>query len=235
MNIVVCDDSQKDREILIKLLREYERHYNQHFVITEYNSGMELCKNETILQNCHIVFLDIVMSEMNGLKTAVEIKKNYPKIIIVLVSADVNYALDGYKVKASRFLLKGDLPQTIHECMNDLIVEINQNRQELEFPFVEGNRNLRIEDISHIETSKHKCFFHTTDGIFSIYRKLSDIEMELKDLGFLRIHQSFLVNMKYIKKINSYVLELKSGNEFSVPRSRYKEVKKQYALYREQS
>ena len=39
----------------------------------------------------------------------------------MLVTACVNYALDGYKVKASRFLLKDDLEQ---ECMDDILREI---------------------------------------------------------------------------------------------------------------
>ena len=41
----------------------------------------------------------------------------------------MNYALDGYKVKASRFLLKDNLADTIEECMDDLIAEINKNRR----------------------------------------------------------------------------------------------------------
>lgn len=60
-------------------------------------------------------------------------------------------------------------------------------------------------------------------------KKLNEIEEELKEYGFLRIHQSFLVNMRYIQKISSYVLTLKNGKELSVPKSRYQEVKRKYA------
>lgn len=113
--------------------------------------------------------------------------------------------------------------------LDDLIADIHQNRQELSYSFVEGDKKLRIEDIMYIETSRHKNLFHTTDGIFSIYKKLKEIETDLKEFGFLRIHQSVLVNMRYIQKISSYILTLKNGKELSVPKSRYQEVKKQYA------
>lgn len=66
------------------------------------------------------------MQGMDGLKTAMRIKEKYPKLPVVLVTAYMNYALDGYKVKASRFLLKDNLADTIEECMDDLIAEINK-------------------------------------------------------------------------------------------------------------
>ena len=155
VNIIIYDDSEKDRERLKKLIRQYEPKLEKNIVITEYSSGE-----------------------------------------------------------------RGDL--------DDLIADIHQNRQELLYRFVEGEKRLRIEDIMYIETSRHKNLFHTTDGVYSIYKKLNEIEEDLTDFGFLRIHQSFLVNMRYIQKISSYVLTLKNGKELSVPKSRYQEVKKQY-------
>ncbi len=51
-------------------------------------------------------------------------------------------------------------------------------------------------------------------------------------MGFLRIHQSFLINMRYIVKISSYLMTLTTGKEISVPKSRYPEVKRQYTLFK---
>ena len=51
-------------------------------------------------------------------------------------------------------------------------------------------------------------------------------------MGFVRIHQSFLINMRYIGKLSSYVMVLITGKEISVPKSRYPEVKRQYTLFK---
>lgn len=156
VKIIIYDDSEKDRERLKKLIRQYEPHLEKEIVITEYSSGE-----------------------------------------------------------------RGDL--------DDLIAKIDRDRQEVQYSFVEGDKKLRIEDVMYIETSRHKAFFHTSEGVYSVYKKLSEIEQDLQEFGFLRIHQSFLVNMRYIQKINSYVLTLKNGKELSVPKSRYQEVKRKYA------
>ena len=232
MKIAVCDDSRMDRENLIGLLREYEQCKGIKFEIEEYDSGETLLENTAMLQDCRIIFMDINMEQMSGLEAAAQIKSLYPGVRIVLVTAFMNYALEGYKVKASRFLVKDDLSITITECMDALVGEIEQEVQIMEFPFVEGNIRLKAGDIIYIETDKHKNVFYTQENSYSIYKKMDELEDELRGFGFVRIHQSFLINMHYIKKISSYVMTLTTGKEISVPKTRYAEVKKQYTLFK---
>ena len=47
MNIIICDDSPKDRETLIELLQNYAQERNECFEITEYDSGFNLCEGAT--------------------------------------------------------------------------------------------------------------------------------------------------------------------------------------------
>ena len=232
MNIIICDDCQKDRVFLISLLKEYEKNKSELFNITEYTLGTRLCEDKEALSNCQVVFLDINMEEQDGLKTAIKIKELYPDIYIVLVTAYMSYSLEGYKVKASRFLLKDDLEHTIKECMDSLIGELHKKDRYVEFSFVEGQVRLRTDDIIYIETARHKNVFYTRKKTYTIYKKMNEIEEELVGFGFVRVHQSFLVNMRYIEKISSYVLRLITGKEISVPKSRYQEVKRTFALYK---
>lgn len=204
----------------------------EQFRIAEYDLGTKLCEDKETLSACQIVFLDINMDEQDGLKTATKIKELYPDIYIVLVTAYMSYSLEGYKVKASRFLLKDDLEHTIKECMDSLIEEIRKKDCYVEFPFVEGQIRLNADDIIYIETARHKNVFYTRKNTYTIYKKMDEIEEELATMGFVRVHQSFLVNMRYVDKISSYILRLITGKEISVPKSRYQEVKRKYALYK---
>ena len=56
--------------------------------------------------------------------------------------------------------------------------------------------------------------------------------LEFKDMGFVRAHLSFLVNMKYITQISSYVMTLTTGKKIPVPKARYAQVKREYMLYK---
>ena len=224
MKIAVCDDSREDRDALRVLLEAC----GHDFEIREYGSGAELYADMGYVRECGIVFLDINMEGMDGLEAAGKIKAECPKVHIVLVTAYVNYALDGYKVKASRFLLKDDLERTLPECVEDILRE----ERVVEFGFVEGSVRLRVDDIIYIETSRHKNVFYAAGETYSIYKKMDELEVELAGMGFVRIHQSFLINMRYIGKLGSYVMVLTTGKEISVPKSRYPEVKRQYTLFK---
>ena len=92
------------------------------------------------------------------------------------------------------------------------------------FPFVEGKRTINMEEVIYIETNRHKNIFHTKDESYSIYRKIGELQKELEGLGFLRTHQSFLVNMRF-------VLTLTTGEQLSVPKARYQDVKQEYAAF----
>lgn len=232
MEIIVCDDSRMDREHLIRLLRDYEKKKGLTFDVTEYGSGEALLKNIDKLQDGSILFLDINMEGTDGLDAAARIKSLRPKISIVLVTAYIGYALEGYKVEASRFLVKDDLEASVIECMDTLVRKLEQDAQVMDFSFVEGNVRLKLSDIIYIETARHKNIFYTKNGNFQIYKKLDEIEKELREYGFVRIHMSFLINMRYIKKISSYVMTLTTGKEISVPKSRYAEVKRNYTLFK---
>lgn len=73
----------------------------------------------------------------------------------------MSYSLEGYKVKASRFLSKDDLEHTIKECMDSLIEEIRKKDCYVEFPFVKGQVRLNADDFIYIETARHKNVFYT--------------------------------------------------------------------------
>ena len=67
MNIIICDDSQNDRKILIELLQSYAQEKKQCFEMIEYDSGASLCEDESALQKCQLVFLDINMEDNHKL------------------------------------------------------------------------------------------------------------------------------------------------------------------------
>ena len=112
--------------------------------------------------------------------------------------------------------------------MNTTICQGDGGDCKVTFRFVEGSTTLDVNDIIYIETNKHKNLFVTKEGTYSIYRKMGELEEELSEYDFLRIHQSFLVNMRYIEKISSYVMTLTTGTQLSVPKARYPKVKLRY-------
>lgn len=229
MNFVICDDDKADAGRLKVLLEKYSRESGIGSTIYEYNSGVDLLSN--INSDIDVIFLDINMDDMDGLTIAKRIREKMEEIPIILVTAFMSYALDGYKVRASRFLIKDDLDKTFTECMDDICGEIRKKSKVIAFSCVEGDMRLKASDIILIETSGHKNLIKLKKMTYQIYKKLDDLEEMLKSYGFLRTHNSYLVNMAHIRGINSYVLTLDDGRQLPVPKARYKQVRQEYALF----
>ena len=68
--------------------------------------------------------------------------------------------------------------------------------------------------------------------IYQLYERLDTIEKVLSDHEFLRIHKSYLVNMKHIRKLCNYSILLVTGEELPIPRLRFQTVKEQFVTYK---
>ncbi len=67
---------------------------------------------------------------------------------------------------------------------------------------------------------------------YQIYDKLDAIEQKLSGFGFLRIHKSYLANMRHIRRVSNYTAFLDTGEELPIPRLRYQSVKEAFVAYK---
>ena len=233
ITIAVCDDEKYYRDQIHSLLLTYLEAHNLSASVDIFSSGKEFLADRENLVKYDIVFLDINMKEIDGIQTAMEMRKFESETCIVLVTAFLNYALEGYKVGAVRYIMKDALEVQMAECM-DAIFRKMQIRQ-VTFPFVEGEKTLYTDNIVYIESQRHKCIFlymGKEAATYQIYEKLDKLEEMLSGYGFLRIHKSFLVNMKHVRKVSNYLVTLDSGEELPVPRLRFHKAKEEFAAYK---
>ena len=230
MNILICDDDKKDMERLKSLIERYDGQKRIGAHVFCYENGAALISAMDAIEP-DIIFLDINMDKMDGLALAEKIREKYEEVPIVLVTAFINYALDGYKVRANRFLVKDDLDKTLPECMDDICRQIQKKTKHMLFACVEGDVDIKLSEIVFIETTGHKSIIHLGSGDYRLYESMDDLERKLKAFGFLRVHKSFMVGIRHIRTINNYILTLDTGYEIKIPKARYKQVRQERALY----
>lgn len=102
------------------------------------------------------------------------------------------------------------------------------------FKFQEGSRNIALERIIYIESTLHKLMFYIMDEeivLYTMYETLNNISKGFtKD--FIRIHQSYLANLKFVTKIVGNELLMFNNISLPISRSKMKEVKSRVALYK---
>ncbi len=233
MRFILQGNCGKLREILMQYLEE--RHID--FEIELFSSGREFVELGVEMLQYQIIFLDINMKQMDGIETAKNVRAYTEESFVVFVTAYIDYSLEGYQVGASRYILKNNLNfrEQIYECMDAITKKMKCFLTRKIFRFQEGEKKIRIENILYIESKLHKLEFNILEhglATYTMYGTLNELENELEEYPFLRIHQSFLVNLKYIKCVTGYKVVLSNGQELTVPRARYKTVKDTFIAYK---
>ncbi len=238
LQIAVCDDEQFYREKIKCLLEQYLHEHHPEYMVQTFSSGSEFLSVQENNVKYDVVFLDISMEQINGIQTAKQIRTFHSDTFIVFVTAFIDYALECYKVNAIRYILKDQLETAVSECMNAILQKMQ--KKQVVFAFSDGERALYTDNILYIESSRHKCIFsymnHSAGetGIVSypIYEKLDAVEQTLSAYSFLRIHKSYLVNMKHIRRISNYTVFLDTGEELPVPKLRYQAVRAKFVTFK---
>lgn len=233
MKIAICDDERLCRQKIQNLVTEYMVNHDLAYEFHLFSSGGDFLASSEAGAGYDIVFMDISMDTMNGIQTAMRLRSSCSGTFLVLVTAFIDYVLEGYKVNAMRYLLKDTLETSITECMDAILLKMQTAR--VSFPFTDGPQSLCTVGILYVESRRHKCIFfymEKTPETHEIYCKLDAVEQKLSGYGFVRIHKSYLVNMKHIRKISNYTAFLDTGLELPVPRSRFQEVKETFVAYK---
>lgn len=90
------------------------------------------------------------------------------------------------------------------------------------------------EEIMYVESHNSQCILHQAgEKTYTIYKKLSEIEQELTAPCFLRCHQSFLVNMNYVKAVDKDFI-LTNDDVVLIRKKNLKELRQVYFDYRKQ-
>lgn len=237
LEIAICDDEEYFLEQEKELISRYMNRFGYQFRIDTFVSGVEFMAVGDRISKYDIVFLDINMREMNGLETARKIRQYTKEAYIVFVTAFITYSLEGYKVDAVRYILKDNdsLEKAIIECLDTIICKMHYVENKYTFDFQEGRKTLFLDDILYIESNLHKLVFHLTgkkSGRYTIYGRLDYIDEMLHDFNFCRVHKSYLVNLKYMEKVERYSARLSTGDTVSISQPKYNDVREQFIYYK---
>ena len=186
--IAICDDESFFTEELRELLSSYMMEKDVVFEIDTYSSGEALIELGIEVVRYNIVFLDINMEKVDGIKTAEMIRKVSREVFIVFVTAYVDYSLEGYRLDVVRYLLKGNanFQSKVNECMDAIFDKMNYSVVKREFDFKEGRKDISLERLLYIESKLHLLEFHImedTETVYTMYETLNVLDDMLSENG----------------------------------------------------
>ena len=221
LSIAVCDDEVIECCNMAKRIREIMEEMKIPCIIRQFRGGGELLQ---ALESFDIVFLDIIMQDLDGMKTAQAFRKKASDKILIFVSSSREYVFEAYDVEAFQYLLKPVDDRKLKNVLQKAIVKTQSRSQE--FIIVSRERQkkkLFLDDIYYFEIKGRIVDAHGPEEIFTYYEQIGELENKIRDKGFFRCHKSYLINLKYVDGYNRQEAILENGEKIVIAKRRYDE------------
>ncbi|MDH1881538.1 MULTISPECIES: LytTR family DNA-binding domain-containing protein [unclassified Empedobacter] len=208
-----------DEPLALKLLENFIRHSDDLELVASFNSSQSaqlfLLKNQV---DC--IFLDIEMPELNGIDFVKSLSENDVKASIVFVSAYSNYAIEGFKVSATDFLLKPysfeDFERTISKIKHQKNLENLLKQNDDIFIKIDAKQvKIKLSSILYIESMKDylKIYSEEKELPYIPLMTLKKMKENLPD-NFIQINRSHIINFNKVTSFgkNNLIIGKKEFN-----------------------
>ncbi|HIU63670.1 MAG TPA: response regulator transcription factor [Candidatus Avacidaminococcus intestinavium] len=229
--IAICDDEWSAIDLLTGYLHELKSP-KLRLTTDPFLTGTELVTRYQQGYKYDIVILDMLMAPLNGIETAKIIRTYDTDVPILIVTRTVEYAVEGYQVNAYRYILKPvDKPYFQKEILTILASLAKTSDSYFSFTNDKGLFKIKTSNIYYFESNMRTISVCHKNGKAEFTGKISDIEGSLIEHHFIRIHKSYVVNLKHIKNIFKEVITLDNGEELPLSKHRSKELRQLFLSY----
>lgn len=202
MQIAICDDVKSLRKSLRKVIETTLQLEGAAYDIVEYESGEGLLTG--MKQGVpDILFLDIEMEGLNGMEAARQLRKEYKDTVIIFVTAYPDFVFQGYEVQAFHYILKPYKESKIKDVLEKALEEIAAEKNQY-YVVEQKGQSLKLpwKEILCFQSEGRSVHAIKERGNIKFYGKLSEIEEEMPP-SFIRVHNRYLVNLKYVSRIDA--------------------------------
>ena len=177
--------------------------------IIEFQNGMELMNFPKHLE---ILILDIEMPEMGGIEVKNRLQRLKRDVIIIYVTSHDEMMREAFGLNVLGFVKKEYMQRDLPVMLISALEMVGN--------FVILRDDIDSREIAYIHTEQVYCRLFLIDGTEKVLRaSLKELESKLADVGFIRAHRSYLVNLQYVEGIDdSMVYMLKQKIPISVRR-----------------
>jgi DNA-binding LytR/AlgR family response regulator len=232
VKVVLCDDDAEFLNIFRgEIIAAFEK-LNLKAELTTFNSAEYI--PDGMFASCDMVFLDIDFEgeDYNGIDIARRLRAVNKKAVLFFVTNFIDYAPAGYEVQAFRYILKRGRNNVLERYILQAIEQMAENREIFSISDGDSVIEFPLNDVSYLEVYDHEVLVHRKEGTHSLNASLSSLEEQLEKSGFLRIHNSYLVNMRFIGKYRSRECILTDGTVLPASERSYAAQKQKYMLWK---
>lgn len=233
----ICDDNKLTLDFLDRKLCEIFEETEMQCEVSTFLS----CRDFLVSHTQHpfdIVFLDIVMPDIDGFEAAKQIRAFSRDTYIIFITTESSMVYDSFDFQPFYFIPKNKLKVTankLRDVVNKLSLHISTNKKIVIEGAYESKKVVSPSEILYIKSNLNNVEYYFLDGTDHKARgKLSTVMLGLNANIFVRTHNRYIVNMAHIDVVDYPNMELRliNGEAVAISRGYKKEFDDLYLRYR---
>lgn len=231
--VAVCDDDAKDGRHICGLAEQILQERGIEAQISLFHSpGQLLSDIETMHSRYDLFLLDILMGETNGIELAQILRGSGSRGVLIYTTSSRDYAIDGYKVQASGYLLKPIEKDALDTAIGRILARRDAILVESEGVL----KTLLLSDIQYAEALGHYVTLRTGQGeAVKLRATLTEVQRRLGAARFVRCHKGYLVNLAQVREVGTNHILLHGGTTIPLGRQYRYELQKGMVRYMERA
>lgn len=229
MKLVICDDNAADAAYVSNLAESWGREKGIAAELITFSSAEALLFAWEENRDMDVLLLDIEMGGMSGLELAKRLRQRGARMQIIFLTGYMDYIAEGYDVEALHYLLKPVNRERLSRVLDRAAERISVRESMLLLPLPDGAVQLPLYEIRYLEVMRNYTTVHGNED-YIVKKSLNELAGQL-DESFYRIHRSFMVNLRFVRRIAREEVTLKDGTALPLSRKHYEGLNRALIAY----
>ncbi len=228
LHIAICENNKMELTHIFELLKKIKIPVTSD----HYSYGEDLLKNYSP-NKYDLVLMDIYLDGLTGIEIIHELRKIDSSILIAFITSSLDHTLESYRLGAIKYLEKPLQISDLHNLLQFSLITKNA-MPKLVIKISNTQKEIVLSKICFIEQKAWRYSINLSDHtVIDATGKITDIENQLDSSQFIHCHKSYIVNLDFVKHIDSdlMIFELTTGSNIHIRRSSFREVKRLYEQY----
>ncbi len=213
ISVAVVEDDENFSRTLKDYISRYQRETHKA-IETDFFANGKLFVDQCHEKQYDIVFMDIVMPEMDGMEAAGYMREMNQSACLIFITSMPQYAMQGYEVNAMDYVLK-PLAYDLFKIKLDKAISHVRTDTFFKIKNPGSIRKILLSELMYIECYKHYLYFYLETDTCHMRGSMKDICVFFEDNGFAQISSSQMLNLSYVEDMQGDFVFIK-GKQFYV-------------------
>lgn len=225
--IAICDDSEKDLNLVYQYVLDYVQEQHEMVQVVKYSQSRML---EYDIQDggyYDLILTDIEMPDLDGFELAKHIRTYLPDTLLIFITAHLKYSIDAYAYSVFRYIPKNQWKSRLKDALEDALKRIRLQSEKC-YMICTASRlqKLHYKKIVFIRHSGKNVVFCCVNGDeIKVRKSISQVYEELDTDDFAYADRGILVNLSHISAVLTNRIELDEGTVIQTSSTRTKQLR----------